>query len=37
MSVSRLVAFERFIDRSAAVYLLVLGAALTGAVAFVGA
>ncbi len=37
MSVSRLVAFERFFDRSAAIYLLVLGAALTGAVAFVGA
>ncbi len=37
MSVSRLVAFERFFDRSAAVYMLVLGAALTGAVAFLGA
>jgi hypothetical protein len=37
MSVSKLVAFERFFDRSAAVFLLVLGAALTGAVAFVGA
>lgn len=37
MSVSRLVAFERFFDRSAAIYLLVLGAALTGAIAFVGA
>jgi len=37
MSVSRLVAFERFFDRSAAIYLLVLGAALTGAIAFIGA
>ncbi len=37
MSVSRLVAFERFFDRSAAVYMLVLGAALAGAVAFLGA
>jgi hypothetical protein len=37
MSVSRLVAFERFFDRSVAVYMLALGAALTGAVAFVGA
>lgn len=37
MSVSGLIAFERFFDRSAAVYMLVLGAALTGAVAFIGA
>jgi hypothetical protein len=37
MSVSNLVAFERFFDRSAAVFLLAMGAALTGAIAFVGA
>ncbi len=37
MSVSNLVAFERFFDRSAVVFLLAMGAALTGAVAFVGA
>lgn len=37
MSVSNLIAFERFFDRTAAVFLLVLGAALTGGVAFIGA
>ncbi len=36
MSVSKLVTFERLLDRSAAVFLLALGAALTGAVVFVG-
>ncbi len=36
MSVSSLVAFERLLDRYAAVFLLSLGAALAGAVAFVG-
>jgi hypothetical protein len=36
MSVSNLVAFERFFDRSASVFLLVLGAAAAGAIAFVG-
>jgi len=34
---TKLTAFERFFDRSAAVYLLLLGAALTGATVFVGA
>jgi hypothetical protein len=37
MSVSNLIAFERFFDRSAAVFLLVLGAALAGGIAFIGA
>lgn len=36
MSVSKLVAFERFFDRSAVVFLLVLGAASTTAIAFIG-
>jgi hypothetical protein len=36
MSISKLIAFERFFDRSAVVFLLVLGAA-AGATAFVGA
>jgi len=37
MSVSNLIAFERFFDRSAVVFLLVLGAAATAGMAFVGA
>lgn len=37
MSVSNLVAFERFFDRTAAVFLLVLGAASTAAIVFIGA
>ncbi len=37
MSVSNLVAFERFFDRSAVVFLLVLGAATTSGIAFIGA
>lgn len=37
MSVSNLIAFERFFDRSAVVFLLVLGAAATGGVALLGA
>ncbi len=37
MSVSNLVAFERFFDRTGVALLLVLGAALSGAVVFVGA
>jgi hypothetical protein len=36
MSVSNLVAFERLFDRSAAVFLLALGAILAGAVVFIG-
>lgn len=34
---TKITAFERFFDRSAAVYLLLLGAALTGATVLVGA
>jgi len=36
MSLANLVAIERFFDRGVAVYLLVLSAALAGAVVFVG-
>jgi hypothetical protein len=36
MTVSKLIAFERFFDRSAAVFLLVLGVSLAGATMFVG-
>lgn len=36
MTVSKLISFERFFDRSAVVFLLVLGAAAAGATAFVG-
>lgn len=37
MTVSKLINFERFFDRSAVVFFLVLGAAATGATIFVGA
>lgn len=37
MPVSKLVAFERFFDRSTVVFLLVLGASMAGATAFIGA
>jgi hypothetical protein len=37
MSVSNLIAFERFFDRSVVAFMLVLGAALTGGVMFIGA
>ena len=33
---TKITAFERFFDRSAAVYVLLLGAALAGATVFVG-
>lgn len=33
---TKITAFERFFDRSAAVFVLVLGAALAGATVFVG-
>jgi hypothetical protein len=36
MTVSKLIAFERFFDRSATVFLLVLGVSLAGATMFVG-
>lgn len=36
MTVSKLISFERFFDRSAVVFLLVLGAAAAGATALVG-
>ena len=36
MTISKLIRFERFFDRSAAVFLLVLGAAAAGATAFAG-
>lgn len=36
MTLSRIVAFERFFDRSTVVYLLVLGAAVAGAGLFIG-
>lgn len=36
MSVSNLVAFERFFDRTGVVFLLVLGVAGAAAVAFIG-
>lgn len=37
MTISKLVAFERFFDRSAVVFLLTLGATLAGATALIGA
>jgi hypothetical protein len=37
MTVSKLIAFERFFDRSAIVVFLVLGASLAGATMLVGA
>lgn len=36
MTVSKIIAFERFFDRSAVVFFLVLGAAAAGATIFVG-
>ena len=36
MTIAKLISFERFFDRSAAVFLLVLGAAAAGATLFVG-
>jgi hypothetical protein len=36
MTLAKLIAFERFFDRTGVALLLVLGAALTGAVVFVG-
>lgn len=36
MTISRLINFERFFDRSAVVFFLVLGAASTGAIVLLG-
>jgi len=37
MTISKLISFERFFDRSSVVFFLVLGAAAAGATLFVGA
>ena len=37
MTIAKLISFERFFDRSAAVFFLVLGAVAAGAIAFTAA